>query len=142
MPDNAQETKTVRRSYVVTFSNHPPIRLWGEFDAAEIEAAKKKTEHVPGDRLSDYEDGTLWDKNQQWGHNDVCYYITKSGKKLYWGSYNSGESYNGHDPKTSRKFLKTVADIKAYIEDHSDISEWHRVSHRVDPTVIVDSDLL
>jgi hypothetical protein len=151
MPTNAQGTAktTVRKSFVVTFDNHPPIRLWGDFDAEtvarhELPVSERGTSRIDGAGayLSDYEDGCVWDRNPQWGHNDVCYYITKSGKRLYWGSYNSGESYGGRSPKTSREFLKTVDDIKNYIINHSDVSEWNRVSHRVDVSLIVDSDLL
>ena len=124
-------TKTVRKSYVVTFANHPPIRLWGDFE----EDGKSKY-------LGDFEDDTLWNKGQQWGFCDVCYYICKSGKRLYWGSYNSGESYGGRDSETTRTFLNSVVAIKRYIEDHGGEAEWNRVSHKVDVNVIVDSDLL
>ena len=139
---NAEETtKTVRRSFVVTFSNHPPIRLWGEFDANEVEANKASGKYAPGDYLTDYEDGTLWDGNPQWGHHDICYYITKSGKRLYWASYNSGESYGGRDPRTTRTFLKTAKDIENYLQE-IDAAEWYRIAGRVDAANIVDSDLL
>lgn len=139
--ENTQEAKKIRRSYVCTFANHPPIRLWGEFDAGEIEKQNKAGYYAPGDRLGDYEDGTLWDSGQQWGHHDICYYICKSGKRLYWASYNSGEQYNGREPKTTRTFLKDAVAIKTYLYD-IDAAEWNRVGHRVDPSIIVDSDLL
>jgi hypothetical protein len=131
MPNNTQETKTVRKSFVVTFDNHPPIRLWGEFDSDD-----------KGTHLGNFEDGTLWDKNQEWGHCNVCYYVTKSGKRLYWGSHNSGMSYGGHEPQTHRTFLKTEVDIKQYIIENGGEAEWNLVGHKVNPELIVDSDLL
>lgn len=143
MPTNAQE-KTIRKSFVATFDNRPPIRLWGTFDAAQVSAAQAAAKHGPGDRLGDYTDGCVWDQGRQWGHCRVCYYLTKSGKRLYWGSYNSGQSYNGRDPETHRKFLKTIDDIRNYIVNHASDEDaaWHRVCHLVDPALIVDSDLL
>lgn len=126
------EKKEIRKSYVATFTNHPPIRLWGTFEADDERAGKM---------LGDYEDGTLWNGQPQWGHHDICYYICKSGKRLYWASYNSGECYNGREPQTKRRFLKTTEDIKNYLCGISE-AEWNRVGHRVDPTLIVDSDLL
>lgn len=135
------ECRTVRKSFIVTFANHPPIRLWGDFDASEVEKTQSAP-HTTGDYLSDYEEGTLWDRNPQWGHNDVCYYICKSGKRLYWGSYNSGMQCGGREPKTVRTFLADIAAIREYIIEHSDVSEWNRVGYRVDPSLIVNSDLL
>ncbi len=139
---NTEDKKTVRRSYIVTFSNHPPILLHGEFDAEEIAAKKAQRNYAPGDRLGDYEDGCLWDSRRQWGHHTIDYYVCKSGKRIYWASYNCGETHNGREPRTRRTFLKTAADIKNYLCDAGGESEWNRVGHNVDPSVIVDSDLL
>ncbi len=147
MDTNTTETEisTIRKSFLLTFHNHAPIRLWGDFDATKV--AQKEANpytHVEGAGkvLSDYEDGTLWDGNPQEGHHDICYYICRSGKRIYWASYNSGETYGGPYPRTTRTFLKDADAIKAYLIEHVGIDEWHRIGHRIDKNVIVDSDLL
>jgi hypothetical protein len=124
--------ETVRKSLVLTFANHPPVKLWGEFPVDTSQ----------GKHPADYADGCVWSRNPDFGFDDIYYYIAKSGKRLYWGSQNSGICYGTRSPKTHRTFLRTVADIKNYIIDHGNTAEWNEVSHLVDPALIVDSDLL
>ncbi len=136
-----EEKKMVRRSMVCTFSNHAPIRFWGEFDAMVIEAAKKEMKYGPGDRLDDYVE-ILWDARKDFGHHDIEYYICKSGKRIYFASFNSGESYGTHSPRTRRTYLKDAGVIKEYFGEIERMDEWYRVCGNIDPNLIVDSDLL
>ena len=119
-----------RQSLVATFTNHPPIRLWAEFE-------KDETHYI-----SDFEDGCVWNGNPQWGHHQIVYYICKSGKRIYWATYNSGQTYNGYEPRTKRCFLKDTEAIKQYFEEHDMRGEWNRVCGDIEPSLIVDSDLL
>lgn len=121
----------MKKSIVCTFLNHPPIRLHGEFD-----------DENGGRYVHNYEDGRLWDGNQDFGHHEINWYVCKSGKRIYWASYNSGYQRNGREPETTRIFLKTAKDIENYFIERDMAREWNRVGHLVDPAVIVDSDLL
>jgi hypothetical protein len=132
MNENTELKATVRKSFVLTFSNHPPIRLWGYFS--------EKDTHWK--YISAYEDGCLWDSCQDFGHHTIDYYVCKSGKRIYWASFNSGEYYGGHEPRTRRTFLGDAAAIQAYFRDIGRLDEWNRVSGDVNPDLIVDSDLL
>jgi hypothetical protein len=137
MPETTKETtKLTRKSIVCTFSNHPPVRFWGEFNRDETSNKRQD-----GDYLNDYVD-TLWDARKDYGHHDIEYYVCKSGKRIYFASYNSGESYGSHSPRTTRTYLKDAAAIKAYFGEIDRMDEWYRVCGNVDPTLIVDSDLL
>lgn len=139
----AEGTKNIRKSIVCTFANHAPIRFWGEFeitlsDNAELEAEKIKS---VGRYIDDYVD-CLWDANKDFGHHDIEYYTCKSGKRIYFASYNSGETYGSHEPRTRRTYLKDIEAIKTYLGEIDRIDEWYRVCGKVDPSLIVDSDLL
>jgi len=123
----------IRKHHIATFDNHPPIKLWAEFETQE---SADNARYV-----SDFEHGCVWKSGQQWGWHEINYYVCKSGKRIYWASFNSGESYNGREPRTRYTFLKTIADIRDYLANIGP-EEWHRISHKVDPSVIVDSDLL
>jgi hypothetical protein len=136
-----EATKLIRRSIVCTFGNHPPIRFWDEFVAAEVEKEKSNHNYAPGDRIDDYT-SYLWDANKDFGHHDIEYYVCKSGKRIYFASYNSGESYGSHNPRTTRTYLKDIEAIKAYFGEIDRMDEWYRVCGNVDATLIVDSDLL
>ena len=127
-----EEKKTVRKSIVCTFSNHAPIRFWGDFDQPAEEAGKYIDDYVY----------VLWDGQRDFGHHDIEYYICKSGKRIYFSSYNSGESYGSHSPRTTRTYLKDIEAIKSYFGEIDRMDEWYRVCGKVDPTLIVDSELL
>ncbi len=136
-------TKTVRKSIVCTFSNHAPIRFWGEFEITLSDDLKLEQDKIAsvGEYIDDYV-GVLWDGHRDFGHHDVEYYICKSRKRIYFSSYNSGESYGSHEPRTSRTYLKDVEAIKNYFDEIDRMDEWYRVCGNADPALIVDSDLL
>ncbi len=132
------EKKKIRKSIVCTFGNHAPIRFWGEFEENENADPASRQEW---NYLDNYV-STLWDGRKEFGHHTVDYYICKSGKRIYFASYNSGQHYGNHAPRTTRTYLKDVAAIKDYFSQIDRIDEWYRVCGNVDPALIVDSDLL
>lgn len=132
----ATENKIIRRSIVCTFKNHAPVRFWGEFDAAAIEQAKKENKYGPGDRIYDYTE-ILWDAVKDSGHHTILYYICKSGKRIYFC-----ESYGLHQPKTTRTYLKDKEAIHQYFLKIEQEDQWFKICGIIDPTMIVDSDML
>lgn len=107
-------------SNVITFSNHAPIRI---ADADLIE--------------------TVWSSGQDFGHHRLKRYTTKRGKAIYWISYNSGCSYGGHDPETTRTYLSSVKAIRDYFADHEQLESYHaEIEAEVDPDAIIDVDAL
>jgi len=130
MTNTTEDTQKIRKSIVCTFSNHAPIRFWNEFDSAD-----------EGKYIDDYI-GILWHRNQDFGHHDIGYYVCKSGKKIYFASYNSGMDFGSGYPKTTRIYLKDIDEIKAYFDGIFCIDEWYRVCGKVDENLIVDGDLL
>lgn len=143
MINNTETTTKIRKSIVCTFSNHAPIRFWGEFEITPSDDPKLEQVIIKsvGQYTDDYTD-TLWDGRRDFGHHDIEFYTCKSGKRIYFASYNSGESYGSHSPRTTRTYLKDAAAIKAYFGEMNQENEWYRVCGIVDPALIVDSDLL
>lgn len=107
-------------SSIITFTNHSPLRV---ADADLVQ--------------------TIWRLPRSFGHHDLERYTTQRGKSLYWISYNSGEFYNGRDPRTTRTYLPTVDAIRRYFEDHDLTARYHaEVEALVDPASILDVDTL
>lgn len=119
-----------RTSIVCTFKNHPPIRFWA------------RPEEGISCQYLDHYISTIWNARQDFGHHTIDYYTCKSGKRIYYASYNSGESYNSREPRTIRIYLQDADAIKQYFADMDRLDEWYRVCGDIDPTLIVDSDLL
>jgi hypothetical protein len=59
---------------------------------------------------------------------NIEYYTCKSGKRIYFSSYNSGETCGSHEPRTTRTYLKDVEAIKAYFGEIDQMNEWYCVS--------------
>ena len=77
---------------VMTFQNHAPIN----YENADIE--------------------TAWSAYQNFGHHDIDVII---GKRLHiYDTCNSGCTYNGHEPSTTRTYLfgaKTKEEVIAWV---------------------------
>jgi len=129
-----------RKSIVCAFSNHAPIRFWGEFDDEEV-TEQSKHNYRSWQKIDNYV-STLWDARRDFGWHTIDYYTCKSGKRIYYASYNSGETYGGRGPRTATTYLKDAQAIKEYFSEIDQIDEWYRVCGKVDPALIVDSDLL
>lgn len=123
----------MRQSHICTFGNHPPIRFWRELGPEEA----PNKDYTPDRYIS-----VVWDARQDFGHHTLEAYTCKSGKQVYFSSYNSGESYGIHEPRTRRTYLRDAKAIEAYFrqEDRTDV--WFAICGQIDPAMIVDSDLL
>lgn len=88
----------------ITFSNHLPIQTQADLE-------------------------TIWDGNQEWGHHRIYGIRTQKGNVHIWESSNSGCSYNGRNPKTTREHLfgGTVEEAKSWVSElrvTSDPGDW------------------
>ena len=103
-------------AHIITFDNHSPIRI------ADKDMIR-----------------TVWSSGQDFGHHDLDAYTTRRGRTIYWISENSGRSYGGHDPKTHRIYMRSIADIRAHFVE----STYHaEVEENVDEASIIDVDAL
>lgn len=101
---------------IITFTNRLPIR-------------------IPESRESEIK--TIWDGNQDFGHNKIISYDCKNGKKIFWHSYNSGMFYGNHEPKTKRSFLKNLDAVREIFQEDEEIFN-SEVSHLIDPSIILE----
>lgn len=101
---------------VISFENHPPVRV---SDDAKIE--------------------TVWDAGQDFGAHRLKSYKTKAGPILYWFVFNSGCTYNGHEPETRRYYMSSVKAIKSYCEENS-INYHSQIEALVDESAIQTLD--
>lgn len=125
-----EEESIMRKSIICTFCNHPPIRFYGDVEAEAEKLYVWQCCEV------------VFDADQRWGHWILYTYQCKSGKKIYFFSYNSGESYSGRDPETRRTFLRNKKEIEAYFRRHDQVEAWFKICGLINPSLIVDSDLL
>lgn len=103
---------------IITFKNHPPLKVAGKsvtlWDAAEIVA----------------------DTNPQFGHDFLGYLTTKSGKRIYVSSENSGMCYDGRSPKSIRRVEKNP------LEWLQDRDMYYTHGHLINPKLIIDLETL